>query len=505
MASEKTSENRGKSVVVIGGGFGGLSAAVRLQASGYPVTLLEKRNQLGGRAGVFSEKGYTFDTGPTILTPPFLIDAIFEYAGRKSSDYVELVKVSPKYRLYFPDGTQMNYSGYEENLKEVERLSPNDVKGYSKFMKAVKPIYELGFETFGSMPFESLWSMAKMGPAGVRYKAYKSVHGMVASHVKDPRLRMALSFNPLFIGGNPFTATAIYTLITYIEEKHGMWWVRGGTHKLVDALERLFIELGGKIELNTEVDKMEVSSSKRVEGVTTANGKHHDANIVVSNADIAHTYMNLIDSRYRKKNSDRRYRKAKYSMSLFMTYFGVEKKYEDMTQHSIVFGPRYKPLVNDIFKHHVVPDDFSTYLHIPTRTDPQLAPEGCETMYACTPVSNLDSNTNWDEKRESFKDHILSALNERLLPGLLDNLAVVRTYTPADYEKDFHSYKGAAFQLQPLLLQSGYFRPHNRSRDIKGLYIVGAGTHPGAGVPSVIMSADLTTRLVLQDDKDGRL
>ncbi len=498
--------NEGKQVVVIGGGIGGLAAAIRMQAKGHSVTLLEKRHQLGGRAGVFQEKGYTFDTGPTIITPPFLVDEIFEFAGRNPTDYVELLKVSPKYRLYFPDGSQMDYGSSEDNLKEVERLSPNDIEGYKKFMKAVKPIYELGFEKFGSMPFKSIWSMVKMGPAGIRHKAYKSVHGMVASHVKDPRLRMALSFNPLFIGGNPFTATAIYTLITYIEEKHGMWWVRGGTHKFVAAMERLLKELDGEIKLNSEVDKIEVNKSKRATGVTTTNGTTYDADIVISNADVALTYMKMIGSKPRSwRNSDGRYKRAKYSMSLFMTYFGVEKKYDDMLHHSIVFGPRYKGLINDIFKKNIVPDDFSTYLHIPTRTDTHLAPEGCETMYACTPVSNLNSETNWEEKKEEFKDHILSTLDEQVLPGLTDNLAVTKVFTPADYETEFNSYKGAAFQLQPLLLQSGWFRPHNRSRDIKGLYIVGAGTHPGAGVPSVIMSADLTTRLIFEDLERGKL
>ena len=488
-----------RQVVIIGGGLGGLSAAIRLQAKGFPVTLLEKRHQLGGRAGVFERNGYTFDTGPTILTPPFLVDDLWQAAGREASDYVELVKVDPKYRLYFSDGTQFDYGGFEDNVERIEKINPRDVKGYEKFLERIKPIYELGFEKFGSQPFESLFSMAKVGPAGIRHRAYKSVYGLVSSFLKDERMRIALSFNPLFIGGNPFDATAIYCLITYIEEKHGVWWVKGGTHKLIQGMERLFTELGGEIELNTEVSEIKVSDSKRVKGVTVANGKEYDADIVVSNADVAHTYMDLIDSKYRKKNSDRRYKRAKWSMSLFMVYFGVKKQYPEMAHHSIVFGPRYKGLINDIFKRHIVPEDFSTYLHIPTRSDPELAPEGCETMYACTPVSNLDSETDWEEKKESFRDHILSHLDERILPGLLDNLEVTSVFTPADYEREFNSYRGNGFQLQPLLLQSGYFRPHNRSRDVKGLYLVGAGTHPGAGVPSVIMSADITTQQILKD------
>jgi phytoene desaturase len=492
-------DQKDKDVIVIGGGLGGLSAAIRMQAAGYPVTLLEKRDQVGGRAGVFTKKGYTFDTGPTIITPPFLIDDLFQAAGRETSDYVDLMRVSPKYRLYFSDGTQMDYSGYEDNIEQVEDFNPKDVEGYRKFLEKVKPIYELGFEKFGSMAFDSLFAMAKVAPAGIRYKAYKSVYGFVASYVKDPRLRMALSFNPLFIGGDPFEATAIYTLITYIEEKHGVWWVRGGTHKLVEAMRSVFEELGGTVKLNSEVQSIDVSDDKQVKGIATVNGDYYSTDVVISNADVAHTYMDLIDSKYRNKNSDKRYKKAKYSMSLFMLYFGVNKQYPDMTHHSIVFGPRYKGLIKDIFKHNIVPDDFSTYLHIPTRTDPELAPSGCEAMYACTPVTNLDSDTDWDEKKEGFKDHILEGLDERVLPGLLDNLDVVSIFTPQDYKTEFNAHKGTGFSLRPILLQSGWFRPHNRSRDVKGLYLVGAGTHPGAGVPSVIMSADITTDLIKED------
>ncbi len=494
-----------REIVVIGGGIGGLSASVRLQAAGHNVTLLEKRNQLGGRAGVLSRNGYTFDTGPTILTPPYLVDEVFETAGRNREDYIDLVQISPKYRLYFSDGTHMDYAGYDHNLEEIKKFNEKDVEGYKKFIKRIKPIYELGFEKFGSTTFPSLWSMAKMGPAGIRYKAYKSVYGMVSSYLKDGRMRMALSFNPLFIGGNPFTATAIYCLITYIEEKHGVWWVKGGTHKMIEAMAEVFTEIGGTIKLNSEVMHISVTEEKEIEGVETGDGNYYPADIVISNADVARTYMDLIDDRFRKKNSDKRYKKAKYSMSLFMIYFGVKKKYPEMEQHSIVFGPRYKGLINDIFKNHEVPDDFSTYLHIPTRNDPELAPEGCEAMYACTPVSHLGADVDWEEKKESFKEHILSTLDERVLPGLLDNLDVVEVFTPADFKTELNAYKGSAFSLQPLLLQSGYFRPHNRSRDIKGLYLVGAGTHPGAGVPSVMMSADITSRLIQEDLEEGKI
>ncbi|MFX0168320.1 MAG: phytoene desaturase [Candidatus Hodarchaeota archaeon] len=486
--------------IVIGGGFGGLSTAVRLQAAGYQVTLLEKRHQLGGRAGVFEREGFRFDTGPTIVTPPFVVEDVFREAGQDPSAYIELVPIEPHYRLHFADGTHFDIGTIEEITEQIKELSPSDVKGYQKWLKKLKPIYELGFEKFAVTPFESLWSMIKIVPPAIRLQSYKSVYGLVASHIKNDNLRMAFSFLPLFIGGNPFTATSVYSLIAYLENEHGMLWVRGGTYRLVEALARLFKELGGTVKLNSEVTKIEVDDEdQRVSGVVTANDDHYQADIVVSNADVAITYMNLIDKKYRQKNKDQRYKKAKYSMSLFMVYFGTKKTYPEMPHHNIIFGPRYKELIKDIFDRHILPDDFSIYLHVPTRTDKELAPPGCETFYACIPVTNQDSGIDWEQMKEPFKDKVLQYLDENYLPGLLDNLVVSEVFTPQDFEREFNAYKGNAFQLQPLMTQSGWFRPHNRSRDIKGLYIVGAGTHPGAGVPSAFLSGKISTDLIFQD------
>ena len=486
--------------IVIGGGFGGLSAAVRLQAAGYKVTLLEKRHQLGGRAGVFEREGYRIDTGPTIVTPPFVVEDVFRDVGRDPSDYIELVPIHPHYRLHYADGTHFDIGTVDEVAAQIERISPNDLKGYYKWLKILKPIYELGFEQFAMTPFESLWSMAKVIPPGIRLKSYKSVYGLVASYMKNEHLRMAFSFLPLFIGGNPFTTTSVYSLIAYLETEYGMLWVRGGTHRLVEALERLFKELGGTVKLNSEVTKIEVNENERkVTGVKTKGGEEYTADIIVSNADVANTYMQLIDSKYRRKNSNRRYENAKYSMSLFMVYFGTKKTYPDMPHHNIIFSPRYKELVKDIFDRHILPEDFAIYLHVPTRTDPELAPPGCETFYACVPVTHQDSGIDWEEMKKPFKDRVLKFLNDKYLPGLLENLEVCEVFTPLDFEREFNAYKGNAFQLQPLLMQSGYFRPHNRSRDIKGLYIVGAGTHPGGGVPSAFLSGKVSTDLIFKD------
>ncbi len=500
MNSEKNSQTNSSNVIVIGGGFGGLSAAVRMQAAGYQVTLLEKRHQLGGRAGVFERKGYRIDTGPTIVTPPFVVEDVFRDVGRNPADYIELVPIHPHYRLHYADGTHFDIGKVDEVTDQIRQLSPNDVKGYHKWLKILKPIYELGFEQFATTPFESLWSMAKVIPPGIRLKSYKSVYGLVASNMKHKHLRMAFSFLPLFIGGNPFTTTSVYSLIAYLETEYGMLWVRGGTHRLVEALERLFTELGGTVNLNSEVTKITVDDKERkVTGVETQDGKFHPANIVISNGDVANTYMKLIDSKYRRKNSDRRYEKAKYSMSLFMIYFGTKKTYPDMPHHNIIFRGRYKDLIKDIFERHILPEDFAIYLHVPTRTDPELAPPGCETFYACVPVTHQDSGIDWEQMKEPFRDKVLQFLNDKYLPGLLDNLEVCEVFTPQDFEEEFNAYKGNAFQLQPLLRQSGYFRPHNRSRDIKGLYIVGAGTHPGGGVPSAFLSGKVSTDLIFKD------
>ncbi len=311
---------------------------------------------------------------------------------------------------------------------------------------------------------------------------------------------MAFSFVPLFIGGNPFTTTSVYSLIAYLENQYGMLWVRGGTHRFVEALEKLFLELGGTIRLNSEVTKIEVDERDRnVTGVFTANGNYFPTEIVVSNADVAMTYTKLIEKQFRRKNSVRRFEKAKYSMSLFMIYFGTKKTYPELPHHNVIFGPRYKELIKDIFDRHILPDDFSIYLHVPTRTDPELAPAGCETFYACVPVTHQDSGIDWEKTKEPFRDRVLQYLNDNYIPNLLENLEVCEVFTPLDFERELNAYKGSAFQLQPLMSQSGWFRPHNRSRDITGLYIVGAGTHPGAGVPSVLLSGKITSEQIFLD------
>ena len=489
---------RKNNVIVIGSGFGGLSAAIRLQAQGYQVTVLERRNQIGGRAGVYKIDGFTFDAGPTVITAPFLIEELFKIAGKNMHEYVEFLPVFPYYRIFFDDKTYFDYAHPDNNLQSISEWSPDDVEGYKRMIKDVQPIFERGFLEMSFKPFDSFASMLKIAPALFSLKSYLTNYKFVSKYIKNEKLRIVFSFHPLLIGGNPFSVPSIYSLILYLEKEWGVYFAKGGTTALVHGLAKLFTDLGGEIVLNAEVSKINVDK-KHVTGVTLANNHTIPSEIVISNADVAHTYLNLIDKKNRKKNSDRKYKKAKYSMSLFLIYFGTKKQYPTMKHHTIILGPRYKSLLKDIFDKKILADDFSSYLHVPTRTDPSLAPPGGETFYILVPVPHQDSGIDWDAMKDTFKDKILTFLDKEYLPGLLENLVVSKVFTPKDFETEYLAYKGSAFSLEPIFRQSAYFRTHNRSEDVEGLYFVGAGTHPGAGVPGVMSSAKLTTDLILSN------
>ncbi|MFX1516657.1 MAG: phytoene desaturase [Promethearchaeota archaeon] len=493
---EKSNEKQGTKVIIIGSGFGGLAAGIRLQATGeYQVTILEKLDQIGGRARVFKENGFSFDAGPTVITAPFIFEELFSLNNKEIEDYVQFLPVEPYYRIHFDDGTFFDYAHPDDNIPQIAQLSPEDVDGYKEMVKAVEPIFEKGFKELSFQPFDSFWSMMKVTPSLVRLQSYRSNYNFVSKYIKNEKLRMVFSFHPLLIGGNPFSVPSIYSLIQFLEKEYGIWFAKGGTTALVHALSKLFREMGGEILTNEEVLEI-VVEDKKVVGVKTEAGKFYPSNIVISNADPAFTYTRLIDNKWRKKNSDKRYKKAKYSMSLVVIYFGTKKQYPEMKHHTIILGPRYKELLEDIFKKKVLADDFSSYLHVPTRTDPNLAPEGHEAFYILVPVPHQDSGINWEEMAEPFKQKILEFLDKNYLPGLLDNLVVERIFTPLDFERDYNSYKGSGFSIEPIFTQSAWFRPHNKSEDIKGLYLVGAGTHPGAGLPGVISSAEVTSDLI---------
>lgn len=482
--------------VVIGSGFGGLAAAVRLGARGYRVTVLERRDRPGGRAYVYEQDGFKFDGGPTVITAPFLFEELWELCGRKLEDDIDLRPVTPFYRIRFPDGDSFDYTGDAEAMKEqIERLEPRDVKGYEKLMAMSRRIFETGFERLSFTPFGKWTDMARILPDMIKLRSYRTVYGLVSSFIKNEKLRQVLSFHPLLVGGNPFDTTSIYSLICWLERKWGVWFPMGGTGSLVKGLIKLIEGQGSTVTCGIDVDQIEVTDG-RATGVRLKDGTRIVADIVVSNADSAFTYKHLIAPEHRKHWTDKKVDKARFSMSLFVWYFGTKRKYEDVAHHTILLGPRYKGLLDDIFHNKKLADDFSLYLHRPTATDPSLAPEGQDGFYVLSPVPHMDSGVDWEEHAEVYRKKISEFLGRTVLPGLEDELATSRMLTPIGFQRDLNSVKGAAFGMEPVLTQSAYFRPHNKSQDIDGLFLVGAGTHPGAGVPGVLSSAKVLDHVV---------
>ena len=475
--------------VVVGSGFGGLAAAVRLGAKGYRVTVLEKLDDVGGRAYVWRQDGFTFDAGPTIITAPHLLEELWALCGRRMADDVPLKAMDPFYRIRFHDGTHFDYCGDTERMRaEVARFSPADVQGYDDFMVYAEKCRKLGFEGLGTVPFDSLKDLLAAVPSMVKMQAWTSIHAMVSRFLKDPKLRTVFSFHPLLIGGNPFSVTSAYALINALEKRWGVHWAMGGTGALAQGLASLIRGQGNTIRLRSEVRRILIEQG-RAQGVELADGTRIDADLVVCNSDVAWTYKHLIEPQHRRHWTESRIEKGRYSMSLFVWYFGTRRRYEDVPHHMLVLGPRYRELLTDIFKHHHLAEDFSLYLHRPTASDPAMAPAGCDTFYALSPVPHLDSGTDWPAHAERYRLSVQRVLERSVLPGLGREIVTSRVTTPLDFQDRLLSYKGAAFGLEPLLLQSAWFRPHNRSEDIEQLYMVGASTHPGAGVPGVLMSA----------------
>jgi phytoene desaturase len=482
--------------VVIGSGFGGLAAAVRLGAKGYRVTVMEKLDAPGGRAYVYRQDGFTFDAGPTIVTAPFLFEELWKLCGRKMSDDVTLVPVSPFYRIRFQDGSHFDYSGDAAAMRsEIARFSPGDVDGYNAYMKASEEIFKVGFEQLGDVPFSKWTDMGRIAPQMIRLSSYRSVFGLVSKFFRDERLRVVFSFHPLLIGGNPFTASSIYCLIAFLERRWGVHFALGGTGRLVDGLVRLIEGQGGKLRCNEEVREIVVEDGAAC-GVRLVSGETIDADVVVSNADSAWTYRHLLPASARSRWTDRRIERARYSMSLFVWYFGTNRKYEGVPHHTILLGPRYKELLTDIFDRKVLADDFSLYLHRPTATDTSLAPEGCDAFYVLSPVPHLQSGVDWKIAAEKYRRAIARELSQTMLPDLENHIVSSHMLTPQDFQDRLSSFRGAAFGLEPILTQSAWFRPHNKSEDIANLYLVGAGTHPGAGLPGVLSSARVLDSLV---------
>ena len=490
-------------IIVIGSGFGGLGAAIRLAARGHEVELFEKRDKLGGRAYVYEINGFKFDAGPTVITAPFMFDDLFAAAGRRREDYIDLVPCDPFYRIFNHEGRAFDYNGDEAFiLDQIRKWNPDDAEGYQRFMKTTKAIFQKGFVELADKPFLHFTDMMKVAPDLIKMQSYLSVYSYAAQFVKNEFLRRCFSFHPLLIGGNPFDAPSIYAMIHYLEREWGIHWIKGGTGALVTALGKVFEEIGGKIHLNAEVDEILVDeATRRVTGIRMKDGATHHADKIVSNADVSFTYLKMIPERYRRHWTNRKVESLKQSMSLFVIYFGTKRQYRDqgLAHHNIILGERYKELLNDIFNKQQVADDFSLYLHMPSLTDPSIAPEGHELFYVLSPVPHLGSGTDWTKVAKSYRDKIMNFLEQNYLPDLQANIVAEHYIDPLHFQNTLNSHMGSAFSVQPVLTQSAWFRPHNQSEDFENLYFVGAGTHPGAGLPGVLSSSIIAEELICGD------
>jgi phytoene desaturase len=489
-------QQRRPHAVVIGSGFGGLAAAIRLGARGYRVTVLEALDAPGGRAYVHRQHGYTFDAGPTIVTVPHLFEELWTLAGRRMADDVELRPMHPFYSIRFADGSRFDCSADPAQMRaEVERFSPADVAGYERFMRNSKELCRIGFEELGHVPFGAFTDMLRVAPELLKQQAYRSLHSRVASFIKDERLRFVFSFHPLFIGGNPFTVTSIYGMIAHVERNWGVHYAMGGTGKLVEGMVKLVGVQGNRIRYHARVEEILVANG-RATGVRLAGGETLAADIVVSNADTAHTYGTLLGRHPRRRWTDRKLARARYSMSLFVWYFGTKRRYDEVPHHTILVGPRYREHLREIFTRKQLADDFSLYLHRPSATDPSVAPPGCDAFYVLSPVPHMDSGIDWQAQAEPYRRKIEAFLAQTMLPDLPNQIATSLVTTPLDFRDRLLSVKGAAFSFEPVLWQSAWFRPHNRSEEVAGLYLVGAGTHPGAGLPGVLSTARVLDTVV---------
>lgn len=475
--------------IVIGAGFGGLAAALRLRAAGLQVDVFDNQSTAGGRAGVYRVNGYTFDAGPTVITAPFLFDELFALFGKLRSDYVGFQPLMPWYRIRFADGRTFDYGGTRDQLIEaVRRFCPSDVNGYERLLEKVEQIYRVGFEELGDQPFDDFTAMLRVLPKMAMLRSDRSVYSFVSRYLENEALRRVFSFQPLLVGGNPFHTTSIYSLIQHLERKDGVHFAVGGTTALVAALVRLAEEEGVAFHFCQRVTEILIEQGTAT-GVRLADGQQEMASCIVANADAPALYRQLVPEKWRQKWTDRRVESRKYSMGLFVLYLGVRRIYPDLAHHTILLGKRYKELLEEIFEGDLLSEDLSLYLHAPTRTDSTLAPEGCESMYVLAPVPNLRAGVDWSSEAHRLEERILDLLEESVCPGLRDAIEVRFHVTPEHFRDNLLTHHGTGFSIQPTLFQSAWFRFHNRSEDVRGLYLVGAGTHPGAGLPGVLCSA----------------
>ncbi len=485
--------------IVVGGGFGGIAAALRARAQGYAVTLVDRLEQLGGRGRVVRHGDIGFDAGPTVITAPFLLEELFALFGERLADHVTLLPVTPYYRITFPDGRHFDYGGDADAMRaEVARFAPGDVAGFDRLMRHAHALYQVGYEAYGATPFHRLGTMARALPHILRLGGIRSVYGGAARHLRDESLRRVFSLQPLLVGGHPFHTSGIYALIQHLEQAHGVWFAQGGTGALVAALGGLMRRQGITIQLGADVERL-VTSGGRVTGVALAGGEVLHADAVIANADAPALYADLLPGVRRRRWTDRRLARLHYSMGLFVFYFSTSRRYPDTAHHTIILGHRYRALLDEVFGRGAeVPDDLSLYLHRPTATDPAMAPPGQDAFYVLAPVPNLRAGIDWASAAPRLRDRLVAMLEARELPGLSASIQTESWMTPETFKQDYRSHYGAGFSVAPRLTQSAWFRFHNRSEEVAGLYLVGAGTHPGAGLPGVLTSAKVVETLLRQ-------
>ncbi len=482
--------------IVVGSGFGGIASALRLKAKGHNVTLVEKHKDLGGRARVFKRNGFTFDGGPTVITAPHLIYELFQLFNKNPQDYINLKPLNTWYRFVFEDGSKFDYSGNEEKMKgQIKEMSPEDVIGYDKLVNFTKKIFDKGFTELSEVPFDNPSFMIKQIPALLNLKSYKSVYALVSSYIKNEKLRRLLSMHPLLVGGNPFTTTSIYGLILYLEKKWGIHYSMGGTGQIINGFEKLMKE--ENIEILKDNEAMQIiAEDNKIIGLKLNNGREIKADNIICNSDPAGVYSKLLNSKNTNLMFNWKIKRMEYSMGLFVYYFGTKKTYEAVEHHTIKFGEKYKEHLDDIFNNKKLNEDISYYLHRPTASDKSMAPDGHDCFYVLVPVPNNQSGINWSVEGDKLKNLVIDKMENSLLPNLRENIVEDFYLTPDYFEKELNTKYGSGFSIQPKFSQSAYFRFHNRSEIYRGLYFVGAGTHPGAGVPGVLSSAKVLDKII---------
>lgn len=490
-----------KKIIVIGSGFGGIAAALRMRAKGYEVDLHEKLDQLGGRARQFNQNGFIHDAGPTVITAPYLFRELFEIFGEEIDDFINFIPLDPWYRFRFHDGSFFNYGpNQDELLEQIKAFEPKDVNGYLKMLKHAEKIFELGYLKLADQPFHKLSSLIRYTPDIIKLKGYQSVYQFVSTYLKHPNLRQAFSIQPLLVGGNPFNTTSIYALIHALEKKWGVFFAKGGTGEIVSQLKMLMERKGINIFLNSEINKI-VTSQQKVDGIVNSKGNFYKTDYLITNADPIYTNNHLIDNKKISLHNKFINKTAKHSMGLFVLFFGTKVKYEHIAHHTIWMGPRYKELLSDIFDLHKLADDFSIYLHRPTATDTNFAPMGCDSFYALIPVPNLKGNIAWEDEAPAFIKSIIKALEQTMMPKLTETICESFYMTPENFLQDYNTPFGSGFSIAPLFRQSAWFRTHNKDDLYQNLFYVGAGTHPGAGVPGVLNSAKVIDKLIPNHEK----